>query len=137
MSVPRLHVLVRKLTDTVELQRNAIAELFHFSSNAHSIINNLGARVVQLEGGINSDIASCVAQLDNDFMSIGAQFSGVERTVTPSNALSTIDSSPGKQNASRDVSVQRDDLRSHFNNFRADCHSTCREQGGLEAPNNR
>lgn len=129
MSVPCHHVVVRKLTDTVEKQGIAIAELFQFSRKAHSTVHNLTARVEQLEAGIDTrsdqidhELTSHVAELDCDFMGIGTHVSQIGHTVTNSNALAAIRSTPGQQIASRDLSNVMIDIHNSTTSAQTSTH---------------
>jgi hypothetical protein len=134
--VPRLHVVVHKLTDIVESQCGAIEELLQFSSDAHFVmhalharVDHLNTRITQLEGGNDTnadqngrDITSRVAELDRDFMSIGSQISGIKHTVTNRNALAVIDSTPGEQITSLDLGNMMIDIQDFTTSAQTSTH---------------
>ena len=91
--MPHFHLVVRKLTDTVEMQRGAIEELYKFNNHAYSIINALNVRIMQLEDiQNNSDITSRVTQFNRNFMSSDTHVSQSGRAATNSSALAATSS---------------------------------------------
>lgn len=134
--MPRLHVVVHKLTDIVEFQCGAIEELLQFSSDAHFVmhalharVDHLNTRITQLEGGNDTntdqngrDIDSRVAELDRDFMSIGSQISGIKHTVTNRNALAVFDSTPREQITSPDPGNMMIDIQDFTTSAQTSTH---------------
>lgn len=130
----RLHVVVRKLTGIAEMQRVAIEELFQFSRHAYDVMHDLNTRVIQLEGGVDTsvnqndrDITSRVTELDREFMSIGTQVTNFGHTVTNSNTLAALDSTPGEESAPRDLSNVMVNVQRFSSSAQASTHLVTRK----------